>query len=70
MANDAAERVRWLRPHEAAERWGIHRSLVWTYAQRYGVRYRVMPSGERRYHPDDVEKLGCRIDSGEFGEQD
>ncbi len=57
--------VRWLRPNQVAQKWGVHRQTVAAYAERYGVRSRLLAGGERRYHEGDVQDALARMESGE-----
>lgn len=62
MGEEQADPSQWLRPHEVAERWGVHRSRISRIAEEHHVKVQQLPAaagrerGERRYHPGDVAR--------------
>jgi excisionase family DNA binding protein len=65
MADDQA--VKWLRAQEAADVLGVSRRTVRSWSERFGIRHKTLPTGERRYHPDDVQELARKMESGVVG---
>lgn len=70
--DDESAPVRWLRPSEVAEAWGVARNTVPRMAARRGVRTRQFDPpddvrgrrGEQRYHSGDVDLVVKQLESG------
>lgn len=59
----------WLTTIEVAKLWGVSRWTVPRYADRYGVPYRVLPSGRRRYAVAEVTRFAVLRASAVRGTQ-
>jgi len=58
---DSGVAVKLLGTCEAARILGVHRNTIRHWAQNGILRARVLPTGARRFDPDEVERVGAQI---------